>query len=208
MGNNNKEAVVLIHGLWMKGFELFYLFIRLRLQGYQVYFFRYSSLFKTPEENAQRLIKFIDDINETEIHFIAHSLGGIVVAHFFNKAKTAVKGKVVFLASPLNGSAVADYIVRNKYLSWILGKSIVKGLLGGVPAWTYQTKTCVIAGVAGFGAGKLFAGSVMKNKNDGTVNLNETELALADESHEVPHSHFGILFSNDVVSKILNFLKT
>ena len=111
------------------------------------------------------------------------------------------------LASPLNGSAVAKYVVKNRFTRWLLGKSIIKGLLGDAPKWKYQHKTCVIAGVKGFGVGRLFAASVMKDKNDGTVNLDETELTLAEESHEVAHSHFGILFSNDVVIKIVNFLK-
>lgn len=207
MKNNKNEAVVLIHGLWMKGFEQIYLYIRFWLQGYHVYLFRYSSIFKTPEENATQLSKFMHKVSEPEVHFIAHSLGGIIVSHFFDKAKVNKNGKVVMLASPLNGSAAAAYVAKNKFTGWLLGKSIIKGLLGDAPKWKYQRKTCVIAGVSGFGAGQLFAASVMKGKNDGTVNLNETGLILADESHEVAHSHFGILFSNEVVIKILNFLK-
>lgn len=207
MKNKKNEAVVLVHGLWMKGFEQIYLYMRLWLQGYHVYLFRYSSIFKTPEQNAEHLLRFMDKVTEPEVHFVAHSLGGIIVTHLFAKAKINKNGKVVMLASPLNGSAAAGYIVKNKYFMWLLGKSIINGLLGDAPEWKYQHETCVIAGVKGFGIGRLLAASVMKDKNDGTVNLNETELSLADESHEVAHSHFAILFSNDVVIKILNFLK-
>ena len=206
MDANEKEAIILIHGLWMKGPELFYIRYKLWRQGYKVYQFHYSSLFKTVEENATKLNQFISTIDESVIHFVAHSFGGIVVNHLFQHHEIKKTGKVVMIATPLNGSAIAVYFSQRKYLKYLLGKSIIKGLLGDAPNWSYKREICVIAGTKGIGIGYFLANSALQVPNDGTVNLHETQLARANESHEVPHSHFLLLVSNEVVKIIVKFL--
>lgn len=206
MDKNEKEVIVLVHGLWMKGPELFYIRYKLWRQGYKVYQFHYASLFKTTEENSSKLYQFVSTIDESIIHFVAHSLGGIVVNHLFQHHEIKKNGKVVMIATPLNGSAVAAYLSQKKYLKYLLGKSVVKGLLGDAPSWSYKREVCVVAGTKGIGLGYLLANSVLQAPNDGTVNLHETRLERANESHEVPRSHFLLLVSNEVVKIIVKFL--
>lgn len=203
---NEKEVVVLVHGLWMKGPELLYIRYNLWLHGYKVYQFHYSSIFKTPEENAAGLYQFVSKIDAPTIHFVAHSLGGIVVNYLFHNYEINSPGKIVLLATPLNGSAAAIYLNKKKFLKYLLGKSVIKGLLGDAPIWNSKRKVCVIAGTQGMGAGKLFASKVMHRRNDGTVNLIETQLEKADEFHELARSHFLLLVSKKAVKIILNFL--
>lgn len=204
----NKKAVVLIHGIWMNGLELLYLRFNLWQKGYRVYPFRYPSLFKTPEQNAKKLYKFVSKIDEPVIHFVAHSLGGIVVSHLFNDSDLEKPGKVVLLGVPINGSAVASHINKKAILKILLGKSIVNGLLGDGPRWHSTRKTCVIAGTKRLGVGILLAKNAMQQQNDGTVNLSETKIQTADETHVVPSSHFSMLWSSDVAKKINAFLET
>lgn len=199
------EAVVLIHGIWMKGPELLYLHFKLWRQGYRVYQFHYSSLFKTPEQNAEKLNKFVDKINEPTIHFIAHSLGGIVVTHFLNNYECNKAGKVVFIGTPINGSALAKHIQGNMFLKYLLGKSVVKGLVNETPKWLSQRMLCVIAGTKKIGLGMILARNEMQQENDGTVNLDETKIDLAEEFYVAPHSHFLMLWSSDVAKKISDF---
>ena len=206
METNKKEAVVLIHGVWMKGLELLYLRYKLWRHGYKVYQFRYSSLFKAPAENAEKLYQFISKIDASVIHIVAHSLGGIVVDHLFHNYEIKQSGNVVMIGTPINGSAVAVYLNQKKYLKYLLGKSIVNGLLGDAPEWNYKRKVCIIAGSKSLGVGQLLAHKVMRQVNDGTVNLDETCLKRADESHQLAQSHFSLLFSNELVKIVLLFL--
>ncbi len=207
MDTNKKEVIILVHGVWMKGPELFYLHYKLWRQGYKVYQFHYSSLFKTPEENAAKLFQFISKIDASVIHFVTHSLGGIVIKYLFHNQEIKQTGKVVMIGSPVNGSAVAIYLNQKKHLKYLLGKSTIKGLLGDAPDWSYKRKICVIAGTKSLGIGQLLAREVMKKPNDGTVNLSETYVEKADERHEVARNHFLLLFSNEVFKIILQFLK-
>lgn len=203
---HNNKAVILIHGIWMKGPELIYLRFKLWQQGYRLYQFHYSSLFKTPEQNAENLNNFVNKINEPVIHFIAHSLGGVIATHFFNKFELNKNGKVVFIGTPINGSALARHLQKKRFLKYLLGKSVIKGLTNETPAWQSKRKLCVIAGTKKLGIGMLLARKEMQQQNDGTVNLDETRVAQADEFHVVPHSHFTMLWSSDVAEKIKTFL--
>ena len=207
MDVNKKEVIILVHGLWMKGPELLYLRYKLWRQGYKVFQFHYASIFKSPEENATKLYQFVYRIDASVVHFVAHSLGGIVVSHLFQNYDVKQNGKVVMIGTPLNGSAAANYLSKKKYLKYLLGKSIIKGLLGDGPKWSYKRKICIVAGTKGIGAGQIYASTVMSKPNDGTVNLHETQLEKADESHEIPHSHFLLLASNEVIKIIVNFLR-
>ena len=207
MDTNKKEVIILIHGVWMKGPEFFYLHYMLWQHGYKVYQFRYSSIFKTPEENAVKLFQFISKIDASVLHFVAHSLGGLVIKHLFHNEEIKQTGKVIMIGSPVNGSAVAVFINQKKHLKYLLGKSIIKGLLGDAPKWSYKRKTCVIAGTKSLGIGQLLANDVLQKPNDGTVNLSETVLEKADECYEVARSHFLLLFSNEVLKIIIQFLK-
>lgn len=206
MNTKKKEVIILVHGLWMNGAEMFFLRYKFWRQGYVVYQFHYSSLFKTPAENAAKLYQFISKIDALVIHFVAHSLGGIVLNHLFQNYEVNKAGKVAMIATPLKGSAAAVYLSKKKYLRYLLGKSIIKGLLGDGPDWSDKRKICVVAGTSGIGIGRLLARDVMQKPNDGTVNLHETRLEQAEESHEIPRSHFLLLISNKTVKVILKFL--
>lgn len=197
----NKKAVILVHGIWLKGIEFMYLRFKLWRQGYRVYQFHYPSLFKTPEQNAEKLYQFSCKIDEPVINFVAHSLGGIVVTHMLNKYEINKPGKIVLIGTPINGSAVAIHLNKKPLLKYLLGKSNIKGLLGDGPRWSSKQATCVIAGTKKLGVGMLLARNKMQQQNDGTVNLSETEIVQAEQFYIVPHSHFLLLWSNDVAEK-------
>ena len=134
-------------------------------------------------------------------------MGGIIIKHLFEHHEIKQIGKVVLIGSPVNGSAIAKFITHKKLLKYLLGKSIINGLLGDAPRWSYKRKICVIAGTKSLGIGQLLAGDRLQKTNDGTVNLSETYLEKADEHYEVERSHFLLLFSNEVLKIILQFLK-
>lgn len=202
----NKEAVILVHGIWMKGIELSYLRFKLWRQGYRVYQYHYSSIFKTPAQNGEGLYQFVSKLDEPVIHFVAHSLGGIVVCHLFAQHDIKQAGKVVMIGSPVQGSALASYMSKNKVLKHLLGKSVIRGLLGDNPGWHSKRPLSVIAGTKRMGIGMLLARNEMQKICDGTVNVDETRLEHCDEFHLVPRSHFSMLLSRDVAEKIIAFL--
>ena len=201
-----REAVVLIHGVWMVGLELSVLQRRIQACGYQCYQFHYHSLLRTPQQNARYLNVFLESIDADVIHLVAHSLGGIIILHLFEQVPAQKPGRVLMLGTPLNGSEVARRIYRFPLTRPLLGRSRERGLLGNVPPWHGDRKLVMIAGNRGVGIGATVFGG-LDHPNDGTVALSETHSDMIHIHLEVPYSHMGMLFSNKVADAICHFLR-
>ena len=205
MNQGRMQSVVLIHGIWMVGLEMRLLGKRLRNCGFRVYYFRYPSLGHTPGENAARLDGFLRSVPGEQIHLVAHSLGGIVVLHLFDRFPRRRPGRVVLLGSPVKGSAPARRIERIPILRWLLGRSMAQGLGGGVPPWRGGGELGMIAGTRGPGVGSLIGG--LERPNDGTVAVSETDLAGATQRILLPVSHIALVFSRRVSEAVCHFLR-
>lgn len=107
-----------MHGLGGSRLMMAFLCWHLRRSGMRVINFGYNSWRLTIEDAADRLaieIKRLldeDPDNPTPIHFVAHSLGGIVVRQALAKLEWKVRGRIVFLGSPHYGTPIADRLSR------------------------------------------------------------------------------------------------
>jgi pimeloyl-ACP methyl ester carboxylesterase len=201
-----------VHGIWMTGLELQPLARRLRKAGFDTHLFRYPSLRRSPQENAAALLNQLRVLGCARLHFVAHSLGGLVLLHLFaafgDDPALRRPGRVVLLGSPVRGSVVAQRLNRSALLRPFLGRSIEQGLLGDVPDWVGgragEWKIGVIAGNRGFGVGSLFGG--LPQPADGTVSVAETRLPGAAHI-TLPHGHFGLLLAAETAELTTRFLR-
>ncbi|VAW57834.1 hypothetical protein MNBD_GAMMA07-2724 [hydrothermal vent metagenome] len=200
-----KEAVILIHGIWMNGTEMFRLRQRLTDAGYECHLFRYPTLKASPEENAESLYELTHSIDAHVVHFVCHSLGGLVMLHLFDKHVVEKKGRVVFLGVPVNGSQVARRLSSSVLTRWAVGKSIEHGLLGDRPVWKKWRDLGVISGSLPIGVGLVVGGPPLPH--DGTVSVEETYLGGATDYITLPVSHFGLLYSEYASNQVITFLR-
>ena len=201
-----EETVVLVHGLWVNGREMWLLRRRLQAAGYQTRRFSYPSLMNSPFENAMDLNAFAESLDQECIHFVGHSLGGLVLRHLFYHFPQQRPGRVVTLGTPHNGSSAAAGLLRFLPGRLLLGKSIQHGLLGPLPAWPGDHQLGSVAGVTRLGLGLLAPG--IPQPSDGTVAVAETRLAGMADHIELPASHSSMLISNEVCRQICRFLQT
>ena len=178
---------------------------RLTDVGYECHQFRYPSLKRSPEENAERLYKFVHSLDAPVVHFVCHSLGGLVLLHLFDKHIIEKKGRVVFLGVPVNGSQVARRLSSTILTRWTMGKSIEHGLLGDRPVWKKWRDIGLISGNMPLGIGLLVGGPPLPH--DGTVSVEETYLGGATDYLTLPVSHFGLLYSGEVAAQTVTFLR-
>lgn len=200
-----KEAVVLIHGIWLNGTEMFRLRQRLTEAGYECHQFKYRSVKCSPEENADHLYAFQKSLKAPVVHFVCHSLGGLVLLHLFDKHLVGKKGRVVFLGVPVNGSEVARRLSSHFMTRWAVGKSIEHGLLGDRPVWKKWRDLGVISGSFPLGVGMVVGGPPLPH--DGTVSVEETYLGGATDYLTVNTTHLGLLYSEDVAMQVVTFLR-
>lgn len=201
-----REAVVFLHGVWMTGLELGVLRHRVRRCGFACHQFHHHSLLHSPPQAAARLDEYLRGVDADVVHFVGHSLGGLVLMHLFDRYPLQRPGRVVLLATPLKGSAVAASFARYFFTRPLLGRSIERGLLGDAPRWKGLRELGMIAGTRGVGIGMLLFGG-LENPNDGTVAVNETRSPEINAHLMVPYSHFGILFAKPVADLVCSFLR-
>ena len=202
-----REIVVITHGIWMNAWVMRPLSRNLRSRGHDCREFSYQSINRSPLQNALRLGKFVETLDADIIHFVAHSLGGIILLHYFQKFDNAKPGRVVMLGTPLAGSNVARYVSKYKFLkNKMLGAS-ANTLLGSIPAWNGTRPLAVFAGTRGKGIGQML-GAPLEKPNDGTVAVSETRIDNCTLHVEVPYSHTGMLLSKAVAASVDEFLRT
>lgn len=185
--------------------EMWLLGRRLSAAGYTIHRFSYPSHSQTPVENADALADYCHRLSGPEINFICHSLGGLVLRHFFYRYPKTIPGRSITLGTPHNPSSSAFSLGRNRLGRLSLGKSIDQGLAGDVPSWEGCQELGVIAGTLRLGLGCLV--SKRSSPGDGTVLLSEARLAGMTDYIELPVSHFGLLLSRQVARQCLQFLK-
>jgi pimeloyl-ACP methyl ester carboxylesterase len=199
------EHVILVPGLWHPGHDMLLLRVRIAAAGYATTQFRYRSVREPPAEAARQLVERLRAMRADIIHFVCHSLGGIVIRHLFHEFPDQPPGRIVTLATPHQGSSAASWLAARELGRRMLGNSIHAGLLGDAPPWPDTHELGVIAGRLRFGFGMLIPG--IPQPSDGTVAVGETMLPGMRDHIVLPVSHFGMLIAPSVARQTLHFLR-
>jgi hypothetical protein len=139
------------------------------------------------------------------LHFVTHSLGGILLRCQLREALPQL-GRIVMLAPPNHGSEVADrlqshwfYRALNGPAGQQLGTSGLPGTLGPAPG-----ETGVIAGNVALNP--LFA-SWFHGPNDGKVSVESARLEGMADFLVLPVSHTWLPWSTTALRQVVAFLR-
>lgn len=202
MTGSTKGHVVLLHGIWMRGFTLALLARRLRNAGYEVSAFDYASVTCSPEAGSARVLEYIATLPPVPVHLVGHSLGGLLALDLARGGHQR-GGRVVCLGTPLHGSAVARVLAGWSPFRWTLGEAR-QWLCDGLSSWPDGVAVGMVAGSLPFGFGLLVPG--LASPHDGTVSVAETQGPLLDDHAVVATSHSGLLLSDRAATMTAHFL--
>jgi pimeloyl-ACP methyl ester carboxylesterase len=198
--------VVYVHGLWMPGDES--LLLRHRLAqgfGLALHSFRYSAAYSNMSAITARLDSFVRELGAAEVHFVGHSLGGLVIHRFLERYPAQPAGRAVFLGTPCVASRAAVSAGRFAPVAHLMGQSVAEELLRPRErTWTHARALGVVAGTQAIGVGQLLA--QFDEPNDGTIAVSETRMPGATDHLVLPVSHLGMLVSPRVARETGNFL--
>lgn len=198
--------VVLLHGLWCNQRIMGPLARRLGQCGFRVARFDYPTVRRSPEQNAAALSRWLQGQQAERVHFVAHSLGGLILCHLLARFSHPPVGRTVLLGTPLRGSDSAARLVKLGLGQRLLGGSLEQGLLGDVPPWPAEAELGVIAGTVRLGFGILLG--ALTTRSDGAVAVRETQHPRVADHLQLRTSHTGLLFSPAVARQVCTFLET
>jgi pimeloyl-ACP methyl ester carboxylesterase len=78
---------------------------------------------------SERLAEFVHALASPEVHFIGHSLGGLVIYRFLERFPDQPPGRVVFLGTPSVASRAAEHAARFAPIAHLMGQSVAEELL-------------------------------------------------------------------------------
>lgn len=206
------DYVILIHGLGRTPLSMKRIEWTLQKQNYRVINVGYPSTRISIQDAADHwlgdLLKNQVADPTAKIHFVAHSLGGIVLRQYLNNHEIPNLARVVMLAPPNHGSELADRLRNNCLYRLATGpagqqlgtdESSVPSQLGPV-----DFELGVIAGDRSLNP--LFS-SWIPGPDDGKVSVRSAQMPGADFLL-VHHSHTWMAWSPQVNCDIIQFLRT
>ncbi len=207
--NGDGEWVVLLHGIFRGPRSMAKIEKALVKSGYRVLNFGYPSTRESIEDIAELLHQEVQKLprGNGRVHFVTHSLGGIVVRYYLARYSCPFVGRIVMIAPPNRGSTLASYLARWMPYRWVFGKAgqQVAGAPDSYPLLLPPPRAefGVIAGGLGNEVG---INPFIPGDNDGTVKVEETRLPGMKDFILLKGQHSTLLSQRAVAENVLAFL--
>jgi len=208
------DCVVLLHGLARSASSMNKMQRALDEAGYATANVDYPS--RDFEIGALALIAVDEGLqtcreteNLEEIHFVTHSLGGILVRQYLSEDSIDELGRVVMLGPPNQGSAAADEMGGVPGFDWFngpAGRQLGKGA-NSVPL-RLGPADFELGVIAGNRSIDPVTSAVLENPDDGRVSVADTRLEGMDDFVVVKHSHAFMMRMRKTIALTERFLRT
>lgn len=204
-------CAILLHGLGRGPSSLNKMQHALMSRGYAVWNEGYDSTSATIEELSpviDRGMRFCEEKGATRIDFVTHSMGGILVRHYFQGRSAAKVGAVVMLAPPNHGSEVADRYRDSWWFRWGMGPAGQQ--LGTGPDSLPRRLAPIpisVGVIAGTRTSDPWFSFLFEGENDGKVSVESTKLAEMKDHLRVRAGHTFLMRSDEVIRQSLYFLE-
>lgn len=207
--NGDGEWVVLLHGIFRGPRSMAKIEKALVESGYRVLNFGYPSTRESIEDIAELLHQEVQRLprGNGRVHFVTHSLGGIVVRYYLAHYSCPYAGRIVMIAPPNRGSTLASYLAKWMPYRWMFGKA---GQQVAESPDSYplllpppRAEFGVIAGGLG---GEVGINPLIPGDNDGTVKVDETKLPGMKDFILIKGQHSTLLAQRPVAENVLFFL--
>lgn len=209
----NQEFVILLHGLCRSGRSMIPMGQALSQAGYKVvnmdYPSRSASIEKLSDDAIGSAVNDCQRSGATSIHFVTHSLGGILVRSYLARHSLPQLGRVVMLGPPNQGSEVVDKLGSLRLFQKINGPA-------GSELGTDANSTPNKLGPANFCVG-VIAGNrslnwinslLIPGPDDGKVSVVRTQLAGMADHIVLRATHPYLMRNQTVIKQTIHFLRT
>lgn len=205
------EIVVLLHGIGRTGWSIRPLERRLRDAGYATLNLTYPSRHMPIDASAAFVGRRLDE-NEvwsrhSKVHFVTHSMGGLVAAKYLRNIAHEKLGRVVMIAPPNGGSEVADLLQGFAPYHFLFGPAgrelTTTSRRRAMPLPHYDLG--IIAGTLGWPY--ILGNLALPRPHDGRVSVAGTRHDGMRDHITVRATHTRIVAHPQVAPQVIAFLK-
>jgi triacylglycerol lipase len=209
---SNREGVILLHGLARTKHSMNKMEQQLKAQGFDVvnwdYPSRNHSIEKLAEDAMPAAIEACRKKGATTIHFVTHSMGGILVRYYLKHHEIKGLGRVVMLSPPNGGSEVVDTFRDTfpyRFINGPAGKQL------GTDASSLPRRLGKVEFDSGVITGDRSINPInsvlIPGADDGKVSVTNAKVAGMSDFLVVHVSHPFIMKNREVITQTIHFLK-
>lgn len=207
-----QECVIVLHGMGRTKFAMRKVEKELAVAGYTVWNRSYPSTEKPIEtlaaEHISKGLQFCRRAQAEKVHFVTHSLGGILVRYYLQDNTIENLDKIIMLSPPNSGSEIADSLKDIKLYQWMMGPA---GQQLGTDANSLPNTLDRIDATVGIITGKSsydpWFSPFIPGEDDGKVSVKSARLEEMTDFLVVEAGHTFIMSNRSVLEQIRHFLK-
>jgi len=205
------DNVILLHGLARTDKSMAKLQRALEKEGYCATNVDYDSREGDIETLAVKAIQpALEACGPTQrIHFVTHSMGGILVRQYLAHHEINNLGRVVMLGPPNKGSEVVDTLRDVPGFHFINGDAGLELGTGEASVPNQLGKADFDLGIiAGTLSVNLILSTMIAGTNDGKVSVESTRLAGMQDHIEMEVTHPFMMNNDAVIEQVIHYLET
>ncbi|MBN2435001.1 MAG: alpha/beta hydrolase [Spirochaetes bacterium] len=209
---NNKHCVILLHGLARTESSMNKMEQALINEGYHVINKGYPSRSKEiqplSEETISNAINECVKFKPGKIHFVTHSMGGILVRYYLDKNRIKNLGRVVMLSPPNRGSETVDKLKSFPPFNWLNGPAGQqlgtgsKSIPNQIGSPDYE-----VGIITGDRSINPILSLLIPGDDDGKVSIERAKLAGMKDFIVVHNTHTFIMSDKDVIKQVIYFIR-